>query len=209
LFGLLGAFITSIYTFRMLFLTFFGEEKTHVHHVPGNGINIPLLILAGLSTIGGFIELPHSFGHFTVFSDFLKPVLPSISIQEGFEGVEWMIQLIAAGVAISGVYVAYVFYILKPGLSVELKSSAADLNSFFFSGWGFDALYDKFIVRPFVWIANINKRDIVDQLYEGLVWGANALNRVLAFTQSGILRWYIMGIVIGGILLLALGIVKG
>jgi len=209
LFGLLGAFITSIYTFRMFFLTFFGEEKTHVHHVPGNGINIPLLVLAGLSTIGGFIELPHSFGHFTAFSDFLKPVLPAVSIQEDFESIEWLIQLIAAGVAISGVYVAYVFYILKPGLSVELKSSAADLNSFFFSGWGFDALYDKFIVRPFVWISNINKRDIIDRMYDGLVWVANALNRVFAFTQSGILRWYIMGIVIGGILLLALGIVKG
>ena len=208
LFALLGAFITSIYTFRMLFLTFFGEEKTHVSHTPGNGMNIPLLILAGLSTIGGFIELPHSFGHFTVFSNFLKSVLPSIAIKEGFEGIEWMIQLIAAGVALSGVYVAYIFYIVRPGLSVELKSSAADLHSFFFSGWGFDALYDKFIVRPFVWISNINKRDIVDQLYEGLVWIANSFNRIFSYTQSGILRWYIMGIVVGGILLLALGLIK-
>jgi NADH-quinone oxidoreductase subunit L len=208
LFALLGAFVTSIYTFRMLFLTFFGEEKTHVSHVPGNGMNIPLLILAGLSTLGGFIELPHTFGHFTVFSDFLKPVLPAIIVQENLEGIEWMIQLIAAGVALSGVYVAYIFYIAKPGLSVELKSSAADLHSFFFNGWGFDAVYDKLIVRPFVWIANINKKDIIDRLYDGLVWIANSFNRIFTYTQSGILRWYIMGIVVGAILLLALGVIN-
>lgn len=209
LFALLGAFITSIYTFRMLFLTFYGDEKTHVSHVPHNGMNIPLLILAGLSTVGGFIELPHTFGHFTAFSDFLKPVLPSISIQEDFESIEPLIQLIAAGVAISGVYVAYFFYRVKPGLSEELKSSAADMNKFFLSGWGFDALYDKVIVNPFVWISNINKKDIVDQLYAGLVWISNFFNRIFAFTQSGILRWYIMGVVVGCILLLALGIING
>jgi NADH-quinone oxidoreductase subunit L len=171
-------------------------------------MNIPLLILAGLSTLGGFIELPHTFGHFTVFSDFLKPVLPAIIVQENLEGIEWMIQLIAAGVALSGVYVAYIFYIAKPGLSVELKSSAADLHSFFFNGWGFDAVYDKLIVRPFVWIANINKKDIIDRLYDGLVWIANSFNRIFTYTQSGILRWYIMGIVVGAILLLALGVIN-
>ncbi|MBI1769790.1 MAG: NADH-quinone oxidoreductase subunit L [Bacteroidetes bacterium] len=208
LFALLGAFITSIYTFRMLFLTFFGNEKTHVGHIPGNGITIPLLILAGLSTIGGFIELPHSFGHFTVFSNFLNPVLPSVSVQEGFESIEWMIQLIAAGVALSGVYVAYIFYIVKPGLSEELKTSAADLHKFWFNGWGFDSLYDKLFVKPFVFISDINKKDIVDLFYDGLVWISNFFNRIFSYTQSGILRWYIMGIVIGGILLLTLGLIK-
>ncbi|MBS1681237.1 MAG: NADH-quinone oxidoreductase subunit L [Bacteroidetes bacterium] len=209
LFALLGAFVTSIYTFRMLFITFFGNEKTHVHHVPGSGMNIPLLILAGLSTVGGFIELPHSFGHFTAFSDFLKPVLPSVMVLEDFEGIEWIVQLIAAGVALSGVYVAYFFYILKPELADELKSSAADLHSFWFSGWGFDSLYDKLIVKPYVLLSNINKKDVVDKLYEAMVWLAEFFNRLLSYTQSGILRWYIMGIVLGGILLLTISLFKG
>ncbi len=206
--ALLGAFVTSIYTFRMVYLTFYGEEKTHVHHVPGNGMNIPLLILAGLSTFAGFIELPHSFTHLTIFSDFLNPVLPSISIQEGFENFEWLIQLIAAGAALSGVYVAYVFYISKPELSDELKSSAADLHQFWFSGWGFDSLYNFLFVRPFVFLSTVNKNDVVDNLYEGLVAIAEFFHRIFSFTQSGILRWYLMGIVIGGILLLTLGLMR-
>jgi len=208
LFALLGAFVTSIYTFRMLFLVFFGNEKTHVGHVPGNGMIIPLVILAGLSTVGGFIELPHSFEHLTIFSDFLSPVLPATLVQEDFEGIEWLIQLIAAGVALSGVYVAYVFYIVKPGLSEELKMSAADLHKFWFNGWGFDSLYDKLFVRPFVFISNINKKDIVDKLYDSLVIVAIWFNKIFSYTQSGVLRWYIMGIVIGGILLLTLGLIK-
>jgi len=206
--ALLGAFVTSIYTFRMVYLTFFGEEKTHVHHVPGNGMNIPLIVLAILSTFAGFIQLPHTFGHLTVFSDFLAPVLPDISIQEEFENLEWLIQLIAAGAALSGVYVAYLFYIRRPELSDELKSSAADLHQFWFSGWGFDSLYNFLFVRPFVFLSSINKDDIVDKLYEGLVAIAEFFHRVFSFTQSGILRWYIMGIVVGGILLLTLGLIS-
>ena len=205
--ALLGAFVTSIYTFRMVYLTFFGEEKTHVHHVPGSAMNIPLLILAGLSTFAGFIQLPHTFGHITLFSDFLAPVLPAISIQKDFENLEWLIQLIAAGAALSGVYVAYLFYIKNPQLSDELKSSAADLHQFWFSGWGFDSLYNFLFVRPFVFLSTVNKNDIVDKLYEGLVVIAEFFHRIFSFTQSGILRWYIMGIVVGGILLLTLGLI--
>jgi len=161
--ALLGAFVTSIYTFRMVYLTFFGGEKTHVSHPPGTLMNIPLIVLAVLSTFAGFVELPHSFGHFTLFSNFLQPVLPSVAIQEDFESLEWLVQLIAAGAAISGVYVAYIFYIKKPELSDELKSSAADLHQFWFTGWGFDSLYNFLFVRPFVFLSNINKKDIVDK----------------------------------------------
>jgi len=206
--ALLGAFVTSIYTFRMVYLTFFGVEKTHVHHVPGNGMNIPLIILALLSTFAGFIQLPHTFGHLTLFSDFLSPVLPAVSIQEDMESLEWLIQLIAAGAALSGVYVAYLFYIKHPELSDELKTSASDLHQFWFSGWGFDSLYNFFFVRPFVFLSNVNKNDIVDKLYSGLVLIAEFFHRIFSFTQSGILRWYIMGIVVGGILLLTLGLIS-
>ncbi|NIT56697.1 MAG: NADH-quinone oxidoreductase subunit L, partial [Aliifodinibius sp.] len=58
--ALLGAFITSIYTFRMVFITFFGEAKSEVDHRPGNRIKIPLVVLGVLSIIGGFIETPHT-----------------------------------------------------------------------------------------------------------------------------------------------------
>lgn len=204
--ALAGAFVTSIYTFRMLFITFFGNEKTHVGHAPGKLITIPLIVLAVLSLTGGFIELPHTLGHLTLLSDFLNPVLPSVSLRPGVENMEWTMQAVAAAVALSGVYMAYVFYLKKPEWSDRIKDSGKFLHEFWFSGWGFDALYDTILVRPFVFLANINKRDVVDKVYTGIVATTDEFHRLFAFTQSGILRWYIMGIVVGGILILTLGL---
>ena len=74
------------------------------------------------------------------------------------------------------------------------------------SGWRFDSLYDWVFVKPFVYLSNINKNDFVDWPYHGLVRLADFLHRMLSFTQSGILRWYLIGIVIGAITILTLGL---
>ena len=204
--ALAGAFVTSIYTFRMLFITFFGSEQTHVGRPPGKLITIPLIVLAVLSLIGGFIELPHTFGHLTLLSDFLNPVLPSISLRHDAENMEGIMQAVAAAVAMLGVYVAYFFYLKKPELAERIKDYGKGLHQLWFNGWGFDALYDAILVKPFVFLANVNKKDVVDKMYMGIVSTTDEFHRLFAFTQSGILRWYIMGIVIGGILILTLGL---
>jgi NADH-quinone oxidoreductase subunit L len=201
-----GAFVTALYTFRMVFVTFFGTEKTHVGHHAGKLITIPLIVLAILSIAGGFIELPHTLGHVQLFSDFLNPALPAISLKEGVESFEWTIQLIAAGLSLAGVYIAYYLYVQSPQAVERIKLSLTALHEYWFSGWGFDALYNFVIVKPFVWIANINKSDFVDRLYDGLVVSAESFHRAFAWTQSGIMRWYMMGIVIGTILVVTLSL---
>jgi NADH-quinone oxidoreductase subunit L len=201
-----GAFITSIYTFRMVFVTFFGQEKSHLARHAGKLITIPLVVLAVLSTLGGFIELPHTFGHVQIFSDYLSPVLPAINLREGVESTEWLVQLIAVVLCLSGVFIAYFFYILNPSARENVKSSVRDLYLFAHSGFGFDRLYDTVIVTPFVWIANVNKGDIVDKAYDGIVQFTSIFHRIFAWTQSGIMRWYMMGIVIGTILVVTIGL---
>jgi NADH-quinone oxidoreductase subunit L len=200
--ALTGAFITSIYTFRMVFLTFFGEEKTHIGHPTGRFINIPLIILAILSIIAGFMELPHTMGHVTIFSDFLSPTLPETSIRDGVADSEWLIQITAAIVSLSGVYVAYLLYLKSPAIAMRLRETLAPLHYIWKSGWGFDALYRTLFVRPFVAVASLNKNDVIDKVYDGMVTLAESLHRSLAWFQSGILRWYIMGVVAGAILIL-------
>jgi len=202
-----GAFITSIYTFRMVFITFFGEEKTHISHPPGKLMAAPLVVLAVLSTFAGFIELPHTLGHVTIFSDILTPVMPGVSLREGAENSEWTIQIVAAAVALSGVYIAYFFYRQRPWLVPIVKNAVRDVHRFWFNGWGFDTLYNTLFVRPFVFIATINKNDVIDKFYTGLVRVAEFFNQVFVKTQSGILRWYIMGILIGAILILTLSLI--
>ncbi|MBL7861836.1 MAG: NADH-quinone oxidoreductase subunit L [Cyclobacteriaceae bacterium] len=204
--ALVGAFITAIYTFRMVFLTFFGEEKTQVSHVPGSLINIPLIVLAVLSTGAGFIEVPHSLGHLQWFTDFLSPLLPITIIRPGIESTEWMIQLLAAGLSIGGAGLAYYFYGVRPSLHIQIKNAIPQVHNFLLKGWRFDSLYDWTFVKPFVYLSNVNKNDLVDWPFNALVTVAGFIHRLFAFTQSGILRWYLIGIVVGAILILTLGI---
>ena len=205
--ALIGALVTAIYTFRMVFLTFFGEEKTHTGHGAGSLMTIPLVILAVLSLVGGFIEMPHNLAHVTLFSDLLSPVLPAIELRPGVEQYEWALQGLSAILCFLGIFIAYFFYMKRPDLRAEVKGATYGLNRFWFSGWGFDALYDTIIVKPYVFLSRANKQDALDRLYGGMVSGAEFFHRIFAQTQSGIMRWYIMGIVIGAVLILSLGLV--
>jgi NADH-quinone oxidoreductase subunit L len=204
--ALTGAFITSVYTFRMVFVTFFGAEKTHTAHLPGKLMHVALIVLAVLSLVGGFIELPHTFGHVTLLSDLLHPILPATVLRAGAESSEVLIQLIAATVALSGVLLAYIFYIVKPSLADEIESSCFEVHQLWYAGWRFDALYNLLIVRPFVWVSTINKRDIIDQFYTGLVSATEYFGQTFSRTQTGVLRWYIMGITAGAVIIFTLSL---
>jgi NADH-quinone oxidoreductase subunit L len=205
--ALSGAFLTAVYTTRMVVLTFYGEAKTEPHYHPGRRMTIPLIILGALSIVAGFIELPHTLGHVTIFSDFLNPVLPETILKTGIASSEWIIQLIAGLVTLSGIYLGYTIYYKQVDRHAALRNKIPSLHEFWLRGWGFDALYNALFVKPFVWISTINKEDEVDKFYQGLGWVANAFHDVFVKTQSGIVRWYIMGIVIGAVIILALGLV--
>jgi NADH-quinone oxidoreductase subunit L len=204
--ALTGAVVTAVYTFRMVFITFFGEAKTKISHVPGMRITVPLMVLAALSFAGGFIELPHTLGHFTLFSDYLSPLLPAVTLKEGIETTEWTIQLVTAVLALGGVYLTYILYVKQPQLSNEIKSSTFELHQFWFRGWDFDALYNFVFVRPFVFLSRINKNDVIDQFYTGLVQITEYFNSAFVKTQNGVLRWYVMSIVVGAILILTISL---
>ena len=205
--GLIGAFITSIYTFRMVFVVFFGESNTPVGHLPGGRITIPLIILAVLSSVAGFIELPHTLGHVELFSDFLSPVLPAVELNAAATtSTERLVQGITIILSLGGVYLAYYFYLQRPELATQLKKSLGGLHALWYSGWGFDALYNILFIRPYVFLATINKRDIVDDFYSLIVSTSENIHRIFSNSQAGILRWYIMSMVIGAILILTLGL---
>src|SRR5688572_15098251 len=206
--ALLGAFITAVYTFRMVFVTFFGMEKTHISHPPGKLMTWPLLILAVLSLFGGFIELPHTLGHVTLFSDLLAPVLPGTVLREGAESSEWIIQIVAAVLALSGVYIAFYFFVKKPALSDDVKSATLEVHQFWYRGWDFDALYNALLVKPFVFISTVNKNDVIDKFYTMLVDVSVFFHRFFARTQNGVLRWYVMGIVVGAVLIITISLIN-
>ena len=192
--GIVGALLTALYSFRMIFITFYGEAKTLPSFLPGRLMTVPLVILSVLSLIGGFIELPASFGNLHLFSKLVDNTLPEI-VTKGEEHYELLFQMLSAIVALSGIYIAYIIYFKKPALSAPFSHSK--LNKFFEKGWGFDKLYDTLFVRPTVWLSVIDKKDFFDLWNIGLSRLALLFNRILSTTQNGKMRWYLLSFAIG------------
>ncbi|MBD3225759.1 MAG: NADH-quinone oxidoreductase subunit L [Caldithrix sp.] len=200
--GLAGAFITSIYTFRMVFVTFYGEAQAEITHKPGMQLKVPLIVLAVFSLIAGFIELPHTLGHLTLFSHFMHSALPPTEVLHESVSLELLLQVIAAIAVLLGIYIAYHIFIRNRSIANNLTASGpgALLHRFWYSGWGFDKVYDTLFVNPLVWFAKINRNDFIDLIYTGIAGTSREFHRQLTRTQTGRLRWYATGIVIGAII---------
>src|SRR5690606_9629776 len=110
-------------------------------------------------------------------------------VRDGAAASEWIFQLVAAAVTLAGIYVAYRIYLLRPELHVQLKAKASAVHGLWFAGWGFDALYDAVFVRPFVWLAKINRHDFIDGFYGALASLSMAVNRIFSLAHNGVMRW--------------------
>ncbi len=197
--AILGAFITAIYTFRMVFITFYGEMQMKPEKKLSGFIKIPLIVLAVLSIIGGFVETPSTLGHVTIFSGFLTKTLPEV-VTHSSEGLEILFQVITALLALSGLFIAYILYVKRR----PAEPNKSFIAQFLFSGWEFDKIYDRVFVRPVVWMAEIDKHDFIDYFYTFIAWLTGLGYKILKITQTGNLRWYAAGLVIGAILTISI-----
>ena len=195
--GVIGAFFTGIYTFRLMFIVFFGENRGHHCEGEYGGWNMkaPLAVLMLLSLVGGFIPIPVDavFSHGEMHEEHHASLL--------VEGFMILVPLIGIGIA-------YLFYGSKTFSVEKLMSSplAQNLHRFWNSGWGMDWLYDRLFVFPFMWLARINARDIIDLFY-GLVVDINqTAHRMIVRTQTGSLRWYALSLAAGLVVIITLGV---
>jgi len=197
--GLTGAFLTSLYTFRMVFLTFFGPAEAQLTHRPGWRLHAPLIVLALLSLVAGFIDLPKILGDLPLFSDFLNSALPATSIVAAKAGYEGILTAISATVSLAGIYLVYLFIYRQPTVVQKLTDSGlgSRLHRLWFAGWGFDRLYNSLVVRPYIRLAAASRDDVIDYLSDATAWLNRIGYRALSYTQNGQVRWYAAGIAIG------------
>jgi NADH-quinone oxidoreductase subunit L len=196
--GMIGALLTSLYTFRLIFRVFFGPLGIPVTKRPGYAMTIPLLILAFLSIVGGYLKAP--------FLRSLQLSLPqTIEVHTGglteigSEGIAALLFLI-------GLYFAYVFHLQRRNLADLLTANPVGraLHQWWFADWGFDWLYDKAFVQPFIWTAQVNKSDFVDAFYSGVARLTELFYRGLSDTETGHVRWYAAAMAAGSVLFIAL-----
>ena len=190
--GLVGAFLTSIYTFRMIFIVFHGEEKIHAHAGKGITHHLPLIVLLLLSTfIGALITPP------------LAGVLPANEFGEaGKVGLE----ITSGVVAIVGILIAAALWLGKRELVTRIANSAPGrfFGTWWFAAWGFDWLYDKVFVKPYLGIAWLLKRDPLNGLMNLPALLSRIANKGLVVSENGYLRWYVASMSLGAVLVLAL-----
>ena len=194
--GIAGVVLTSLYTFRLIFLVFFGPVRTHVTTRPGLAMTIPVCLLAVLSIVGGFDK--------ESFARFISTALPTLP--EAVGGMTETFSSIVAAIAfVCGLLCAWFVYQRNPALATAMVENPAGraLHRFWFSDWGMDWLYDRLFVQPVVWIALVNKADVVDSIYAGLASLTTLGYRMLSLTETGKLRWYAAWIAGGTVTLVA------
>lgn len=190
--GLAGAVMTYLYSFRLYFLVFYGKKTHDGHEVMGLNLQGPLVLLAVLSVVGGFIAIP------------VHEVFPEV--EEHHPSI--LAQAVMILLPMLGAVVAWWVFI-KGGIDTDKLTASGigkALHRFWFTQWGMDWLYDQVIVAPYVGLARLNRNDFIDSIYNGTARLALVLHGLVSDTQTGQLRWYALTMISGVLLLVSIGV---
>ncbi len=233
--GWAGAILTGLYIFRVVFLVFFGEARTAMPpetRRPGLRITIPLIVLAALSLVGGWIETPPFLGNLTLFSSFVQHALPPNQVVHDGKNDETILELLAIAASLGSIALAYLLFLRYPAFlhGLMLIPALARIRKFWHFGWGFDRFYEFLFVRPYLllayadrhdvvdniyrmavsctlrWLQKVDRHDVIDNIYSGLAQLCLFLYRALSATQSGQVRRYAAAIAGGSIGFIFIGI---
>lgn len=209
--AVLTAGLTAFYMFRLLFITFFGgfrgtaEQREHVHESPA-AMTIPLIVLAVLSAIGGFVGVPAIFVEGgDKLSAFLAPIAATTKAQvlnPVSHSTEYMLMAVAAGIAILGIVIAWVRY------RHYREEQPSAIGKFFANRWYVDELYDSVIVQPVNRLGAFANRYLersgIDALVNGVGRLVNYGGRQMRWLQSGQVGSYVLLMVVSMVLFFAL-----
>jgi NADH-quinone oxidoreductase subunit L len=216
-FGLLTALLTSFYMFRLIFLTFggtprFDEHKVHVHESPWSMLG-PLVVLAVLSTVGGWVALPALFQGPDYFANFLGPVFGGHEAAEAASDIaahhlELILAGVAVGAALIGMVVAYWLYLKRPEKAEGMAKSLKPAYTTLLNKYYVDELYAAVVVKPLLWLSTnvLWKRvdvAVIDGTVNGVAEGLTTVGDGVRRTQSGNTRSYAVWVVVGAIVIIA------
>jgi NADH-quinone oxidoreductase subunit L len=234
----IAAGMTAFYMFRALFMTFFGESRVdehvahHIHESP-KIMTVPLMVLAVLSIVGGYIGVPHVLGGANHIHEFLAPVLgggaepakahAGISIlsqawASGGEGgghgatLELLMMVVSVVIALIGIGIAYLFYVKNPALPKLLAERWKGLYKLVFNKYYVDELYEILFINS---LKNLGMGlwkgfddFVIDGTINGIAYLIGLLSGAMRKMQTGLVQNYAFSMIIGGIVLVAYYIVR-
>jgi NADH-quinone oxidoreductase subunit L len=219
--GVITAMFTAFYMFRMMYLTFFGkfrgthEQEHHLHESPPS-MTIPLVILAGLSIVGGFIGVPEALGGHHWLEHFLAPVFEKstalLVMPELSKSMEITLMCISVGGALLAILYAYIKYIRNAHVPLKDTEERPALVDISYHKFYIDELYDATIRKPLdalsVFFYKVVDRLGIDGFVNGLGKGSIEASKSLRLLQTGNVGFYIFMMVVGIISILMYILIK-
>jgi NADH-quinone oxidoreductase subunit L len=206
-----GAMLTAVYMCRLLYVTFFGEfrgtheQEHHLHESPAV-MTVPLIILAVLSVVGGFLNTPHflHLGNEQWLAHWFSAVIP-LNEMHLEASTEWSLMIFTTSLAVAIIAVSYFIYGKKSNLPVA-DTAQTGFTSLVAHKFYVDEIYDFLFVRPVERMSKFFHYYIdiqgVDGLVNGIGSGVQRLGATFRKLQNGNVEYYLIGMVAGVILLL-------
>ncbi len=213
--GVAAAALTAFYTFRAFFVAFTGASRvdpkvaSHAHESPPV-MTVPLVILAVLATVGGWIGLPHGWLWGNLFVEYLAPALAVLPEPAGHHAPlplgPTALMLLTSSLAFAGIGVAWLLYGKPSDAAARLASQVHGLYQILWHKWYVDEIYDAIVVRPYVALSGFFWKVVDSELIDGAVNGVArvvvAFGRGGRFVQSGLTQQYLVLMMVGAIGLL-------
>jgi len=215
--ALIAAFFTSLYMFRVIFLTFHGEEhfdhnEVHPHESPWT-MTAPMIVLAIGSAIAGFAAgFPPEYG---AIDKFLDPVftVPGETVAHASTATLIIFAIISTIIAFGGVLVTYLAYIKKTISPVALAARYKPFYELAFSKWYFDEIYEKAVVHPAWvfshWLWHVVDQGIIDGTVNGVAWVVEFTAERWRRVQTGLVSNYAFAIALGAVVIVGLYLLIG
>ena len=211
--GVATAAMTAFYMFRLYATTFLGkfrgthDQEHHLHESPA-AMTIPLIVLAVLSVIGGFVGVPESLGGRHLLGEFLSPVIVTEKVSTLTHSTEYMLMGISVAIATIAILFAVSHYSKKPQLE-----DATGLGKVLENKWYVDELYDTVIVNPLNALAgffkNIVEKSGIDGFVNGIGRFVNYSSRQIRLVQTGQVSGYILMMVVSFVVIVFIWIHDG
>jgi NADH-quinone oxidoreductase subunit L len=210
LIGVVTAGLTSFYMFRLIFMTFFGESRVdpdkvpHIHESPAV-MTIPLIVLAILATVGGWVNIPDQLLWGDTFVRFLAPAVGNF--KPVVEASSFDLSLLAIGASLIGVVLAWILYIRLPGIPFLLAWRLKPAYDLLLNKYYIDEVYNFIVTRPLFWVSSNVFRDgidgfVIDGTAEGAGLAVQTSGEVARRAETGNVQHYALVYLLG-----ALGVV--
>jgi NADH-quinone oxidoreductase subunit L len=214
LLGLIGAGCTAFYIFRAYFLAFTGESRLdphkaeHVHEMPAV-MTVPLMILAVLAVVSGWVGLPAGLLWGDVFGRYLAPALAEPPGHHGHPstGTLVFLMLVTTSVALAGIAWAWLLYVRQPELLPRIAALGGRLYGVLWNKYWIDEIYEALIFRPYGMASRFCWKVIDSTIIDGIVNGVGAAFSTSALVwrriQTGNVQHYALGMVVGAFVIVS------